>query len=46
MEIQYFMLRVAGNFLSYKTYDSTGWRCQDCPYKVQEDPDHITHCLG
>ena len=45
-ELRCFMLRVAGNFPRYKKYESTGWRCQACPYMVREDQDHITHCSG
>ena len=45
-EIRCFMLRVAGNFPSYKKYESTGWRCQACPYMVREDQNQITHCSG
>ena len=45
-EIRFFMLRVAGNFPSYKKYKSTGWRCQACPYMVREDQDLLTHCSG
>ena len=40
------MLRVAGNFPSYKKYEATGWRCQACPYMVREDQDHLTQCSG
>ena len=45
-EIRSFMLRVAGNFPSYKKYEATGWRCQACPYMVREDQDHLTQCSG
>ena len=45
-EVKSFMLRVAGNYPAHKKYESTGWRCQACPYMVREDQDHLTHCSG
>ena len=45
-EFRSFMLRVAGNFPSYKKYEASGWRCRACPYMVREDQDHLTHCSG
>ena len=45
-EARCFMLRVAGNYPNHKKYESTGWRCQACPYMVREDQDHLTRCSG
>ena len=45
-ESRSYILRVAGNFPTYKKYKATGWRCQACPYMVREDQDHLTHCSG